>query len=175
MSTRYRFGSEANAHFVTCTIRDWVDIFTREVFREIVRESLIYCQQSKGLEIFAYCLMTNHIHLIVRCQAPFVIQWVLRDFKSFTAMKIHKLLLDPDLKESRKEWFGYHFMDKDSGRFSLWEIENHPVELFSEAVFHQKMDYIHLNPLRSGFVAFEEDWPYSSAFKGKPWITVHDY
>jgi REP element-mobilizing transposase RayT len=52
-------------YFTTSTIIDWVDIFSRPSYRHIVVESLDYCQQQKGLKIYAWVLMTNHLHMVV--------------------------------------------------------------------------------------------------------------
>ena len=64
MSHQYRVRNPGEIHFVTFTIVDWVDVFTRPAYKELVVKSLKYCQQNKGLEIYAFCLMTNHLHLL---------------------------------------------------------------------------------------------------------------
>ena len=52
-------------YFTTSTVVDWVDIFTRPEYKHIILDSLAYCQESKGLDIYAWVLMTNHLHMIV--------------------------------------------------------------------------------------------------------------
>ncbi|MEN8122608.1 MAG: hypothetical protein ABFS35_19860 [Bacteroidota bacterium] len=61
MSTGYKISEKEGAYFLTFQIVGWVDIFTRKTYRDIAIESLIYCQKNKGLEVFAYVIMSNHI------------------------------------------------------------------------------------------------------------------
>ena len=56
--------NEGYIYFLTLTVVDWVDIFTRPVYKQILIDSIKYCQQTKGLEVYAWCLMSNHLHLI---------------------------------------------------------------------------------------------------------------
>ena len=56
--------SEGYLYFLTLTVVDWVDVFTRPVYKYLIVDSLIHCQKEKGLDLYSWCLMTNHIHLI---------------------------------------------------------------------------------------------------------------
>ena len=71
--------------FVTSTVVDWVDVFTRPLYKNIVVDSLRYCQQNKELEIYARVPMTNHLHMIVGTSGVMSLGEVMRDFKKFTA------------------------------------------------------------------------------------------
>jgi REP element-mobilizing transposase RayT len=84
MSHQYRVRNPEEIYFVTFTIVDWIDIFTRPAYKQLIIDSLIYCQQNKGLEIYAYCLMTNHLHLLVSAQQPANLPDIIRDFKKHT-------------------------------------------------------------------------------------------
>jgi REP element-mobilizing transposase RayT len=75
----------------------------RNEYKNILVENLAYCQKHKGLEIFAWCIMTNHVHLIVRAQEGFLLQDIFRDFKKFTSKAILKAIIE-NQGESRKEW-----------------------------------------------------------------------
>ena len=76
-------------YFTTSTVVDWIDVFTRPVYKNIVVESLRYCQAQKGLDIYAWVLMTNHLHTIVGIRKPETsIGDILRDFKKFTSKSI---------------------------------------------------------------------------------------
>ncbi|HTO15322.1 MAG TPA: hypothetical protein VLZ83_06110 [Edaphocola sp.] len=68
MSNRYKFNDENGLYFVSSTVVGWIDVFTREQNRTILLESIKYCQANKGLEVFAWVLMTYHFHLIVRAK-----------------------------------------------------------------------------------------------------------
>ena len=90
-------------YFTTSTVIDWVDIFTRASYRHIVVDSLTYCQQAKGLKIYAWVLMSNHLHMVVSTEGKQTIGEILRDFKKFTNKKILKTL-EEDEHESRRTW-----------------------------------------------------------------------
>ena len=90
-------------YFITSTVVDWMDVFTRPVYKHIVVDSLKYCQDHKGLELFAWVLMTNHLHMIAGANGTQQIGDVLRDFKKFTSKGIVKAIEQNQL-ESRKEW-----------------------------------------------------------------------
>ncbi len=167
MSRAYKFNNPAGLYFVSFATVGWIDVFTREIYRDILVESLKYCQASKGLEIYAWCLMTNHIHLIVRAKEGFLMPNIMRDFKKFTSKKIIEAILLNE-HESRKEWMIAIF--KSSGEYNsnnknyqFWRQDNKPIELWSHDVIQQKLDYIHNNPVDAGFVAEPEHWRFSSA------------
>ena len=65
MSEKYKFNDSAGIYFCTCTIVNWIDLFTRKELKHIVVNSLIHCQEEKELLIHAWCLMSNHLHLII--------------------------------------------------------------------------------------------------------------
>ena len=90
-------------YFVTSTVVDWVDIFTRPKYKHIVVDSLVYCQQHKGLDIYAWVLMTNHIHMIAGTRDGVLLSDILRDFKKFTNRRILSEL-ENDQQESRRDW-----------------------------------------------------------------------
>ena len=76
-------------YFTTSTVVDWVDVFTRPEYKHIILESLAYCQENKGLDIYAWVLMTNHLHMIVGTKNDeAIISDILRDFKKYTIKKI---------------------------------------------------------------------------------------
>jgi putative transposase len=152
--------------FLTLTVVGWVDVFTRPVYVQELVKSLHYCQQNKGLELYAYVIMTNHLHLIARRDQG-ALSDVLRDFKSFTAKQLLNLLLTSP-QESRKDWmemvFRYHGATlRQNDRYAFWQKTNYPVELTSSHVILQKMEYIHQNPVRAGFVTEPHEWQWSSA------------
>ena len=165
MSSRYKILDQQGLNFMTCTIKGWVDLFTRQVYRDIVLDSWRYCQQHKGFRLHGYTFMPNHIHLIASCRAPYRLSDVMRDWKHFTATAFLEYLHDAAQPESRREWLLYMFQFFAQGKqaHQLWEHDNHPIALFSPEVVLQKLQYIHLNAVRAGFVQAEEHWLYSSA------------
>jgi len=66
MSRNYKFHNPEGLYFVSFAVVEWLDVFTRNLYKDIIVDSLIFCQQKKGMEIIAWCIMTNHAHLIFR-------------------------------------------------------------------------------------------------------------
>jgi len=172
MSTGYQIIEQDGLHYVTFQVVRWVDIFTRKVYRDIVIDSLRYCQQHKGLEIYAFVIMSNHIHLLIRSSIG-KLSDTIREFKSFTAKQI--LIAIDSESESRRDWMLnlYEFAAKHHKRnekYQIWTHENHAELIYSDKFIFQKISYIHENPVRAGIVENPEDYIYSSArdFAGKP-------
>ncbi len=160
MSRKYKFHNPDGIYFVSFAVQGWVDIFTRNEYKDILIENLEYCQKNKGLVIFAWCIMTNHVHLLMMSEEGFMLQDILRDFKKFTSKAIIKAIKE-NPQESRKEWLQEQF--KTSNGFRFWRSDNKPVELWTNSVIDQKLNYIHQNPVEEGFVVRPEHYLYSSA------------
>ncbi|MBN4072623.1 transposase [Crocinitomix catalasitica] len=157
---------ENSSYYLTLTVVDWVDVFTRKNHKDAIVDSLRYCIKEKGLNVYAYCLMSNHLHLIVNCDEPFQLRDVMRDFKKFTSKKIISQIQNQP--ESRKKWMLNIFMGQAAASakhssFKFWQAGNHAIELFSEKFVWDKINYIHNNPVEEKFVNKPEDWKYSSA------------
>ena len=161
MSRKYKFHNPEGLYFVTLTVRKWVDVFTRNEYKNILIENLCYCQKNRGLDIFTYCIMTNHAHLIVSAKEGYNLSDIIRDFKKFTSRTILNKIRD-NSQESRREWILKEFRT-DKG-YSLWQTESRPIKLWDNKVIEQKIDYIHYNPVEEGFVFNPEDYMYSSAY-----------
>lgn len=167
MSTKYKFGPEENLHFVTYSVIDWIDLFTRQVYKEIVLNSLDFCCKQKGLRVFAWCIMSNHIHLIINTDGTNRPESIMRDHKRHTSELIHKHLLTSG-NESRKEWMLSMMQqagseNSNNSGFQLWQQDNHPIMITDHQMLLQKLDYIHNNPVKAGFVEDAVFWLYSSA------------
>jgi putative transposase len=163
----YPIRDQQALYFLTFTVVEWLDVFTRPLYKDIVINSLRYCQQHKGLELFAYCLMSNHLHLIARADAGYELSDIVRDFKKFTARRVFEAIAT-NPQESRRQWLEWCL--RKQGEFNpkntfiqLWQNHSHGVELRSEAVTRQKLNYIHQNPVRAGICFRGEDYLYSSA------------
>lgn len=167
MSTRYKVHNQNHTYFLTLTTVGWVDVFTRKEYRDILIDSLRYCQEHKGLQLYAYVIMSNHLHLMASAKEPHKLTDILRDFKKFTANKIKNEIRNSG-KESRREWLDrllQWFARTTPGKkdFTLWQSDNHPIEVYSPRVIEQKLAYIHLNPVRAHIVALREHYLHSSA------------
>jgi REP element-mobilizing transposase RayT len=167
MSTKYRFTDRQAVYFNTSTVVGWADVFTRDVYREILLDSIRFCQRNQGLIVHAWVLMTNHLHLICSFEGKQEPALVLKNMKSFTAIKLIDAIVN-NPKESRREYLLNLFeaagkKSCSNFRFKFWEHENHPVMLAGDGMFDQRLNYLHWNPVTAGFVTEPWHWRYSSA------------
>ena len=102
MSDNYKIYDADKAYFVTLTVAGWIDVFTRKNHKQLLVESLKYCQQNKGLIIFGWCLMPSHLHMVAKAEVNNTLSDILRDFKKHTTKAIVKQIEDEP--ESRREW-----------------------------------------------------------------------
>ena len=166
MSQGYQIYDQTSLYYLTFQVVKWVDIFTRLSYKEIITDSFTFCRDSKGLELYAYVIMTNHIHLIARAKENYKLSDIIRDFKKFTANKLLDHINQP--LESRSDWMlkRFEFAASEHGRnskYQIWTHENHAIELHSIEFIEQKLNYIHNNPVRVGIVNKPEDYIFSSA------------
>jgi putative transposase len=164
MGRKYKFYENDELYFVTFTVIYWIEVFTNSSYRDIFYQSIDYCQKNKGLQVFGYCIMTNHIHLIIGSE-KIALSAIVRDLKSFTSSQIKKKIRG-NSKES--EWMlrimtNAGLSNTRNKDFQLWQQHNHPIQLSNEFLFQQRLDYIHYNPVKAGYVQHEEDWLDSSA------------
>ena len=167
MSRKYKFDNPEGIYFISFATVGWIDVFTRRVYKDIVVESLCFCQKEKGLELFAWCIMTNHVHLIARAKDVFLLQDIIRDFKKYTSKKLLKAIQENN-EESRKEWMLSIFKsageyNSNNTNYQFWRQDNNPIEVYSNSVIDQKLDYLHNNPVEEGIVEMAEEYIYSSA------------
>jgi REP element-mobilizing transposase RayT len=153
-------------YFMTMTIVDWIDLFTRVNHKNLIVELLKHCQLKNGLNIFGWVLMPSHLHLMANAEIPNELSDIVRDFKKFKSKKlIDQIAYEP---ESRREWLleRFKFSAKTHSKtkdFKVWQDKNHPIELYTEKVTWQKLNYIHRNPVVDRIVQNEQDYLYSSA------------
>ena len=169
--SEFRKTSPDDIYFVTLTVVGWIDVFTRQDYRDILVQNLSHCQEKEGLEIYAYVIMSNHFHMIARRKDADLGE-LLGRFKSFTAKKIIESI-EANQRESRKEWLMYLFkffakLNKQYSKHHFWQYINHPTSVNSAMIFKQKVDYIHQNPVRAGLVLEPHHWLYSSACADSP-------
>ena len=163
----FRIHNHQQVHFITFAVVDWIDVFARPTYKDVVIESLTFCQKEKGLRIHGWCLMTNHIHLMVSAKEGGNLSDILRDFKKYTAKTILKDL-EQHKRESRRTWMLWMFRkagseNSNNKKYQFWRQDNRPMEITSNKFYHQKMEYIHYNPVKEGFCYKATDYPFSSA------------
>jgi REP element-mobilizing transposase RayT len=166
MSRKYKFHDPEGLYFVSFATVYWTCVFIREEYSGIIVDNLEYCRTHKGLEVYAWCLMPNHVHLIIRAKQNNP-ETILGQFKSYTARQLIKAI-EQNPQESRRDqllWIMEQAGKKSSNvtNHQFWQHHNQPIELWSNDFITQKLDYIHANPVVAGFVNKPEDWKYSSA------------
>ena len=145
MSTKYKFHDPDACYFVTFAVVGWVDLFTRNVYKDILLESWRYCQQQKGLLIHAYVIMTNHVHMIISKNSDTLLEAIMRDMKKFTSSKLLEAIKKEP--ESRREWMLTLFRQAGENNsnnkiFQLWQQDNHPIECESPTILSQKIMFM---------------------------------
>lgn len=165
MSRKYKFHNPEGMYFISYAVAKWIDVFTRIEYEDILLDSWQYCQKNKGLEIYAWCIVTNHVHMIISSSKN-KLEDIIRDMKSYTSTCL-KNAIDENIQESRKEWMLNIMIQEgctnsNNKGFQFWQQHNHPIELDNNQIMDQKLDYINMNPVRAGFVENPEDYLYSS-------------
>lgn len=103
MSRNYKFYNPEGLYFVSFAVVGWLDVFTRNEYKDLFIESLEFCQKNKGMEIHAWCIMTNHVHLVFRSVKGQKPELLIGDLKRFTSQSIVKSIQE-NPRESRKEF-----------------------------------------------------------------------
>ncbi|AYA36448.1 transposase [Hymenobacter oligotrophus] len=173
MSEKYKIQDSRQLYFVSFATVNWIDVFTRRLYNDLFVDGLRYCQQHKGLEVYAWCLMTNHAHLIISSEQD-NLSAILRDLKRHTAKTLLQAIQE-NQQESRREWMLWMFRragqrNTHNEHYQFWQQNNHPIELYSNELRRQRLEYLHRNPVSAGFVDAPEDFQYSSArnYAGRP-------
>jgi putative transposase len=169
MSSKYKFGNPEGTYFLSFATVEWVDVFTRKLYRDILIDSIRYCQKEKGLVLYSWCVMSNHVHFIASAKEGFALQDILRDMKKFTSKEIIAAIAE-NKQESRREWMLSIFrnagkQNSNNEHFQFWQQDNQPKELlpYDTTFGKQKLDYVHNNPVEAGIVEKPEEYIYSSA------------
>ena len=166
MSRKYKFHNKEGIYFVSFATVYWIDVFVREQYFQIIIDSLKYSIEHLGMELYCWCIMPSHVHLIFSAKNnnPAII---LGKLKEFTSKQLSKDILE-NSQESRKEWlmnaFSYAVRHNNNNEhFQFWQQDFHPIALTNEDIYRQKMEYLHNNPVKEGIVWQPQDYKYSSA------------
>jgi putative transposase len=162
----YKIRNKEGTHFITFAVAEWVDVFTRKEYRDILLDSFRHCQKEKGLVLYSWCIMSNHVHLIASAKDNNLSD-ILRDFKKYTS-KLIIASIENNMQESRREWMLQIFRrcglgNSRNSTYQFWRQDNQPKELYSPGFSVQKLEYIHNNPVEAGLVEKAEEYRYSSA------------
>lgn len=144
--------------FYTSTILNWHHLLEEDKCKNMIVESLQFCIKESKAKLYAFVLMSNHIHLVWQQIPPITKTRLQHSFMTFTAQKIKEDLQknNPTLLESFK-------VNAKDRMYQIWERNPLTIDLFSPKVFHQKIEYVHYNPVKAGLCLHPDDYYYSSA------------
>ena len=165
--SRYRIWEQQQPHFLTCTVVAWLPVFTQPDTVQIVLDSWRLLQEQGRLALYGYVVLENHLHLIA--SAPDLSK-TLKEFKSFTARRILDLLESRRVRVFLDQLAFHKARHKTESRYQLWQEGSHPQLIQGEEMMRQKLDYLHDNPVKRGYVDDPTHWRYSSArnYAGQP-------
>ena len=158
--TRYRISETEYPYFMTCTIVGWLPVFTRSEAVEIILDSWRYLQRERELKLFGYVIMENHLHLIA--SDPELVK-VMKEFKSYTARQIIDLLESRSAETILRQLRAHKLRHKRESTYQVWQEGSQPKQVQNGDMMRQKLEYIHYNPVKRGYVDEPEHWRYSSA------------
>jgi len=167
-SEKNNFSEKQACYFLTFNTVDWVDIFIRPVYKQIIVHSLNHFIAQKGVTVFCWCLMTNHLHLMIQLKENCGVAEIEKDYKTFTTNKILQAIdTEPEV---RKKWMLERFENIGNvlgflKKFHLWQTCSNPVfmDLSKKDIILEMAEYIHSNPVRDRIVDTACDYLYSSA------------
>jgi putative transposase len=166
MSRKYKFWDVNKMYFISFATVNWIDVFTRNEYKDELIKCWQYCQEKKGLEIYAWCIMPSHVHMIIGSNDK-PMEDIVRDMKSYTSTRLKKLIKEHP-QESRREWMLWMFeragrKNGNNQEWQFWQQHNQPIQITTQKMYIEIAYYIHQNPVVSGFVLEAEQWLYSSA------------
>jgi REP element-mobilizing transposase RayT len=158
--TRYRIFEQEYPYFLTATVVAWLPVFAHAPFVDIVLDSWRFLQRERGVRIFGYVILENHLHWIA--SATDLSEQVGR-FKSFTARRIIDEMGRRGFSTLLEELRYFKLRHKIDQSHQLWQEGSHPQQIQNEEMMLQKLEYLANNPLRRGYVDDPAHWRYSSA------------
>ncbi len=158
--SRYKIYEPTHPHFVTCTILNWLPIFTRKESTQIILDSLEYLQGSDNLKIYAYVILENHLHMIVQSDD---LPTTMKHFKRHTARQIINLLKVQNIHTILDQFKFYKRAHKSKTTYQVWQEGYQPILMKNDKIMIDTIKYIHHNPVKRGYVAEDIHWLHSSA------------
>jgi len=157
--SRYKIIDPKLPYFVTCTVLHWIPVFTRPATVDIILDSLRFLQKG-GLMVYAYVILENHLHLVVQSSQ---LDKDMARFKSHTARHLIQYLDQHKVTQVLEQLAFYKKAHKHDRAYQFWQEGLHAEWIQNDAMLLQKVEYIHQNPVKRGYVDRAEYWRYSSA------------
>jgi len=144
--------------FFTASIKGWYKLLEHDQYKDVIVNSLRFLVEDKRIKLFAFVIMPDHLHLIWQMQPLIHPQDVQRGFLKYTAQRIKH-----DLQKNRPELLSHFESDANDRTHQFWKRRALSIELRTNKVYRQKLDYIHLNPVKAGYCILPAEYKYSSA------------
>ena len=158
--SRYKIYEPTAPHFITCTVLHWIPLFTREESVNILLDSFKHLQKTENFKLYAYVILENHLHIVAKSDD---IGKTMAKFKAHTARELLTLLQRENVKTILEQLAFYKKAHKGDRTYQVWQEGTKPKLIQNDAVMKNKIDYIHNNPLKRGYVDEAKHWRYSSA------------
>ena len=159
--TRYKFLPQDHfPHFIPSTTVNWLPLFKEPDIAAIIIDSLNFLIRENRLILYAYVLMEDHIHLVTASEN---LSQEIAKFKSFTARQCIDYYKEMNNELILNQLALYKLPHRKDRTYQFWQEGVHPKCIQNIEMMHQKIEYIHLNPVRMGYVEIPESWQYSSA------------
>jgi REP element-mobilizing transposase RayT len=158
--SRYKIYEPTHPHFVTCTILHWLPLFTRQESVAIIIDSIKFLQNKDNLKLYAYVILENHLHMLLSSDD---LHKSMQSFKQYTAKQLLELLKKENATTLLDQLAFYKKAHHKEKSYQVWEEGCQPKLIQGEAMMKIKIDYIHQNPVKRGYVDEAKYWRYSSA------------
>ena len=158
--SRCKFCKSLAPYFVSCTIVNWISLFSSPRVVDILFDSLSFLQQNNRLLVFAYVIMENHLFMVV--SSPHIGKEV-GDFKSYTARRIIDYLREREAGTVLRLLNFYKLKHRYDRNYQLWQEGSHPERIIDDDMLIAKIEHIHNCPVKRRYVEHPEHWLYSSA------------
>ena len=158
--SRYTITEPGKPHFLTYTVLEWLPVFTRPETANILLDCWQYQREHMGLLLHGYVILENHVHLIAKAER---LDQCVHSFKSYTARRLIDFLVEHKVQRLLERLHFAKKAHKTDREYQFWQEGCHAELIFSETVMREKLEYIHMNPVKRGYVDKPEHWRYSSA------------
>ena len=156
---KFQVSRDSQALYITIVSKDRLPVFQTDTIKNIACRAVDEARNSGGFLLFAYVIMLDHMHLLTNC--PNNSADILRYLKGVTGRRVIDYLKEKKYETSLAKLRHQEWKRKHS--YSLWQKEKNVFSIYSEAMFMQEVNYIHLNPVRAGLLERAIDYPWSSA------------
>jgi len=158
--SRYKTYDEAKTYFTTMSTTNWLPLFSIPQVAQVILNSLQFMHDNNRIRLHAYVIMETHVHMVGTSKE---ISDEFRKLKSYTARQIVDYLTMDGPQVLLDQLKFYKKKHKKDQKYQVWQEGFHPKAILNVDILTQKIEYVHYNPVRRGYVDRPEHWRYSSA------------